>query len=211
LNLSPQLQALGKYLAGEFDNQSQALEQPAWFVHLRLWMRPVPIFTEDSITLYAEQASVVNINQPYRPRILRLRDRETAALRADRDRENLEIEYYMFEDITSVAGAGRDRTLLQQITPEQIKFLPDCTLKVRAESTTADNYRFTTTPVTETPCNYNYQGNNYQVFLGLEATPQELLTYDKGIDPATGKGIWGALLGAYRFTKIQDFAEELLL
>ena len=202
LNLSPQLQALGKYLAGEFDNQSQAYKQPAWFVHLRLWMRPVPIFTEDSITLYAEQASVVNINQPYRPRILRLRDR---------DRVNLEIEYYMFEDITSIAGAGRDRTLLQQITPEQIKFLPDCTLKVRAESTTAGNYRFTTSPVTETLCNYNYQGNNYQVFLGLEATPQELLTYDKGIDLATGKGIWGALLGAYRFTKIQDFAEELLL
>lgn len=195
LNLSPQLQALGKYLAGEFDNQSQALEQPAWFVHLRLWMRPVPIFYQDSITLYAEQASVVNLDKPYRPRILRLRERE-----------NLEIEYYMFEDITSIAGAGRDRSLLQKITPEQIKFLPDCTLKVKAESTTAGNYRFTTTPVTETPCNYTYQGNNYQVFLGLEATPTTLLTYDKGIDPATGKGIWGALLDAYRFNKIQDFS-----
>lgn len=200
MNLSPQLQALGKYLAGEFDNQQQALEQPAWYVRLRLWMRPVHIFTEDSITLYAEQASVVNINKPYRPRILRLRERE-----------NIEIEYYMFHDITSIAGAGGDRSLLQQITPEKIEFLPDCTLKVRAESTTGGNYRFTTTPVTETPCNYTYQGNNYQVYLGLEATPQTLLTYDKGIDTATGKGIWGALLGAYRFTKIQDFAGELSL
>ena len=199
MNLSPELQTLGKYLAGEFDNQSQALEQPAWFVHLRLWMRPVPIFTEDSITLYAEQASVVNLNKPYRPRILRLRAKET-----------IEIEYYMFQDIGWIAGAGRDRSLLQQITPEKIKFLPDCTLKVTTETTTDSSYRFTTTPVTDTPCNYTYGGNNYRVYLGLEATSQELLTYDKGIDPVTGKGIWGALLDAYRFTKIQDFASELV-
>lgn len=199
MNLSPQLKALGQYLAGEFDNQAQANQQPAWFVHLRLWMRPVPIFTTDSLTLYAEQASVINLDKPYRPRILRLRDGET-----------IKIEYYMFEDIGKVAGAGRDRTLLQQITPEQIEFLPDCTLKVHTESTTAGDYCFTTTPVTETPCNYTYQGNNYQVFLGLSVTPQTLLTYDKGIDPATGKGLWGALLDAYRFTKLRDFAAELL-
>lgn len=197
--ISPELQTLGRYLAGEFDNKQQSLEQPAWFVHLRLWMRPVPIFTEDSITLYAEQASVVNIDRPYRPRILRLRSKET-----------IEIEYYMFEDIRSVAGAGRDISQIKQITPDKIKFLPSCTLKVTTKETNPNSYCFTTTPVTETPCSYTYQGNNYQVFLGLEATSSELLTYDKGIDRATGKGIWGALLDAYRFTKIQDFSGELV-
>lgn len=199
MTLSPELQALGKYLAGEFDNQQQALEQPAWYVHLRLWMRPVPLFTEDSITLFAEQASVINLDRPYRPRILRLRSRET-----------IEIEYYMFDNLEAVAGAGTKRNKLQQITPETIKFLPNCTLKVTTETTAFGNYRFKTAPVTETPCSFTYQGNNYQVFLGLEVTPQELFTYDKGIDPATGKGIWGALLGAYRFTKIRDFAAELV-
>ncbi|MDJ0689048.1 MAG: CpcT/CpeT family chromophore lyase [Xenococcaceae cyanobacterium MO_188.B32] len=48
MTLSPQLIALGTYLAGEFDNQQQALAEPAWYVHLRLWKRPVPLFTEDS-------------------------------------------------------------------------------------------------------------------------------------------------------------------
>jgi hypothetical protein len=189
--LTTELQALGNYLTGEFDNQQQALEQPAWYVHLRLWMHPVPIFTEDSLTLYAEQASVVNIDRPYRPRILRLRTKET-----------LQIEYYMFENIEWVVGAGRDRSKLAQITPEKLKFLPNCTLEVTTETIAPNNYRFVSTPVTDTPCSFTYQGNNFQVFLGLEATAQELLTYDKGIDPVTGKGIWGALLGAYRFKKI---------
>lgn len=198
MNFPPELKTLGTYLAGEFDNRQQSLEQPAWYVHLRLWMRPVPIFVEDSITLYAEQASVVNIDRPYRPRILRIRSKET-----------IEIEYYMFENIEWIAGAGRDAAKLKQITPEKIKFLPDCTLKVTTQ-TTASGHHFETTPASETPCNYTYQGNNYQVFLGLEATANELFTYDKGIDRETGKGIWGALMGAYCFTKIQDFSSELM-
>ena len=193
-----ELQTLGNYLAGEFDNQQQALEQPAWYVHLRLWMRPVPIFTEDSITLYAEQASVINQGKPYRPRILRLRDRET-----------IEIEYYMFKDIEAVAGAGSNPEKLKQITPDKIDLLPNCTLKVSSQNMAGGGDRFKTTPAKETPCTFDYQGNTYQVFLGLEATAKELLTYDKGIDRTTGKGIWGALLGAYRFTKIQNFASEI--
>ncbi len=42
--------ALGEYLAGEFDNREQAIGEPIWYVHLRLWQRPVNLFTEDSIT-----------------------------------------------------------------------------------------------------------------------------------------------------------------
>ena len=197
---SSELLALGKYLAGEFDNQAQALAQPAWFVHLHLWMRPVPIFLEDSLVLYAEQKSVVNAaSPPYRPRILRLRQQE-----------DLVIEYYMFENIEWVLGAGSDKQKLEQITPEKIRFLPNCTLRVTSQQDSVGNYRFKTTPVIDTPCSFSYQGENYQVFLGLEATEQELLTFDKGINPETGKAIWGALLDAYRFTKIKNFSAEFI-
>ena len=37
--------------------------------------------------------------------------------------------------------------------------------------------------------------------MGLEATAKELLTYDKGIDPATGKGIWGGVTGCLSLYK----------
>ena len=87
--------------------------------------------------------------------------------------------------------------------------MPSCTLRVTSQEINPGKYCFKTTPITDTPCSYSYQGNDYQVFLGLEATAQNLLTYDKGIDPNTGKGIWGALLDAYRFTKIQDFSDEI--
>jgi hypothetical protein len=200
MTFSAQLTALATYLAGEFDNQQQALAQPAWYVHLRLWIRPVPIFTEDSITLFAEQANIVNLAQPYRPRILRLRERD-----------GIEVEYYMFKDITTIKSAGQNRNLLQQITPEQIEFLPDCTLKVATNSLVNHQYSFDTSPAIDKPCSFCYQGNTFQVFLGFKATSTELHTYDKGIDIETGKAIWGALMGAYCFTKRQDFSSELVL
>lgn len=72
MSFSPNLIVLGEYLAGKFDNREQALADPAWFVHLQLWQRPVNLFTEDSITLFAEQANIVNLDRPYRQRIMRL-------------------------------------------------------------------------------------------------------------------------------------------
>ncbi len=200
MTFSPQLVTLGKYLAGEFDNRQQALEQPAWYVHLKLWIRPVPIFTNDSITLFAEQANIINLNQPYRPRILRLRQQE-----------NMQVEYYMFRDLAKARGGGQNKNLLSQITPEDLEFLPNCTLNVQVESANSGSYLFKTYPATDTPCSFCYQGNTYQVYLGFSATAEELKTDDKGINPDTGAATWGALMGSYCFTKRQDFAAELFI
>ena len=198
MTLSPQLIALGKYLAGEFDNKQQALAEPAWYVHLRLWKRPVPLFTEDSITLFAEQASVINLDQPYRPRIFRLRQSETNS-------QQLQVDYYMFKDISAVKGGGRNPDLLQKITTEQIEFLPNCSLNIRVEEL-ATGYCFETFPIHDRPCTFTYKNNTYQVSLGFKITEKELQTYDKGIDRQTGQAIWGTLMGAYRFIKLQDFS-----
>ena len=196
--ISPQLTALANYLAGEFSNQQQAWGQPAWYVNLRLWIRPVPIFTDDSITLFAEQANILKLDLPYRPRILRLRERET-----------IEVEFYMFKDLATARGAGQNKDLIEQITPQTIEFLPNCTLKVDTQKINSGEYCFDTSPVTAEPCSVTYQGTTFQVFLGFKATANKLLTYDKGIDPKTGTGTWGALMGPYEFSKIRDFSEDL--
>lgn len=202
MTLSPELITLARYMAGEFDNQQQAIAEPAWYVHLRLWQRPVPLFTEDSLTLFAEQANIVNLDKPYRQRILRLYKKNTTS-------ECLQVQYYMLKVPDALRGAGRNPELLEQLTPEQIEFLPGCTLTIQQRQVAPNSYEFSTSSTTGEPCSFSYEGNNYQVSLGFEATPQEFRSYDKGIDPTTGKAVWGALLGPYRFTKRQDFAAEL--
>lgn len=202
MTFAPELIALASYMAGEFDNQEQALAEPAWYVHLRLWQRPVPLFTENSLTLFAEQANIVNLDKPYRPRIIRLQPSDTNST-------TLQVQYYMLQNPEAIRGAGQNPALLQQLTPEHIEFLPGCTLTVKFHQTAPNSYEFLATSATGSPCSFSYQGNTFQVSLGFEATPEEFKSYDKGIDPITGKAIWGALLGPFRFKKRRDFTDEL--
>lgn len=198
MNFSLQLIALGEYLAGEFDNREQAIAEPAWYVHLRLWQRPVNLFTEDSITLFAEQSNVINLDQPYRQRIMRLRQG------IDSD-PSLEVQYYMLQDPGAFKGAGCNPALLNTLTPDKLDLLPGCILTVTQEKLAGDRYKFTATPLPETRCSFTYLGNIVYVSLGFEATAVEFHSYDKGIDPATGKATWGAIMGPYRYTKRNQY------
>lgn len=200
MSLSPELKRLGRYMAGEFDNQQQAIADPVWYVHLRLWQRPVPLFTEDSLCFFAEQANIVNLGKPYRPRIIRIYPDAS---------NSLQVQYYMLNDTEAIRGAGQRPEVLKQLTPEQIEFLPGCSLALKYQEVAPNTYEFSAFSTTGTPCNFSYQGNNYQVSLGFEATAEEFRVYDKGIDPTTGTAIWGALMGPFRFKKRQDFAAEL--
>ncbi len=192
--MTPQLQRLADYLAGEFENKEQAAAEPVWYVHLRLWLRPVHLFQGDSLCLYAEQASIVNLDQPYRPRLLRLCENNWGAI---------EVRHYMFSDIGAVAGAGTNPGILTSIDEQQVQFLPGCTLTV-TESATG----FVATPRSNDKCTVNYGGQTFQVALGFEVSDGQLKTYDKGINPVTGQGIWGALMGPYVYRKQKDFSHE---
>ena len=88
--------------------------------------------------------------------------------------------------------------------------MPNCRLNIEVEQLTT-GYCFETFSTSDRPCTFTYQNNTYQVSLGFKVTGTELQTYDKGIDPQTGRAIWGALMGAYRFTKLQDFSSEIKL
>lgn len=193
---SPHLSILAQYLAGEFENKEQAMSEPAWYVNLLMWQRPVSLFEEDSVTLFAEQANILNIEQPYRQRILRITPTSDDAFK---------VQYYMFKDPNAWRGAGRNHELLNTITTENLYILPGCVLSGNIETTTQDRYKFIAKPIPDNRCTFDYAGNTVEVSLGFEATQKEFLSYDKGIDPETRKATWGAILGPYRYTKLQQY------
>ncbi len=202
--VSTLLQTLAHYLAGEFDNREQAIAEPVWFVHLRLWHRPLLLFEDDGLTLFAEQASVVNLALPYRQRIMHLKV-------ASADPQTLEVHYYSFKDPEAVAGAGQKPELLDGITLERIELLPGCILRVTLQGPSANSTdltatpRFIASPLTDTQCSFFYQGEKRYVSLGFEVGATDFLSYDKGIDPTTGKALWGAIMGPYRYQKRQSY------
>lgn len=198
MSFSPQLVALAQYLAGEFHNQKQAIAEPVWYVHLRLWHRPVNLFSEDSITLFAEQANIINLDQPYRQRIMRLMPGP------DFDAP-LQVQYYMFKDPSAFIGAGLNPALLNKLTLDQLDILPGCILTVNQQTLALNSDKFFATPPPNTCCSFTYLGNRVQVSLGFEASAGEFYSYDKGIDAVTGKATWGATMGPYRYIKLNQY------
>ncbi len=186
------LETLAEYMAGEFDNQAQAKESPAWFVHLRLWQRPVKLL--EDLAIFAEQSNVLKLEQPYRQRLLRLQESEG----------ELKVQYYQFKDPNQVKGAGQQPELLDRLTEQEIELLPGCTLQVTTKSM-AQGLHFIASPPPDTRCAFSLQGSTIQVSLGFEAMPNRFLSYDKGIDPETQQPIWGALMGAYEFQKMRSY------
>ncbi len=194
---SSQLLALADYLTGEFDNQEQALRDPVWYVHLRLWQVPLPICFEDSITIFAEQANAISLDKPYRQRIMRLRE-------TDNLDTPITVQYYMPQDPGGLAGGGSNPSKIQSLTTDKLELLPGCVLNVSVKELAPNCYEFSAVPPKEAKCTFTYLGNTVQVSLGFEVTQTELKTYDRGIDEETGRATWGAIMGAFCYTKVRS-------
>jgi hypothetical protein len=212
--ISAQLERLAVLLCGEFINPTQASENPAWFVQLRLWQRRLPqaLFQDgancqDSITLFLEQANHLKLDQPYRQRLLRLFE----------EGGQLYGQYYQFNEAGRWRGAGAETARLQQIQPCDVSDLPGCRVAIRPEAAPeagtgpeavaeagAEAYGAALIPGGK--CQFEYDGKLRQVVVGFDVAVLgsgiRLRTYDKGIDPETGQGLWGALMGPYEFEKV---------
>lgn len=189
---------LAHYLLGEFDNREQAIADPTWFVHLKAWHRPVNLFTQDSLTVFAEQANVLQLDQAYRQRLLRIQ------LAEDDPQFPLKVQYYQFKNPSAFRGAGQHSELLEHLTEDHIEVLLGCILQV-THTQTLQGSHFKALPPANVRCCFPYQGETRQVSLGFEADSEKFFSYDKGIDPDTGKALWGAILGAYEFTKRKSY------
>ncbi|MBD2462969.1 chromophore lyase CpcT/CpeT [Oscillatoria sp. FACHB-1407] len=191
---SPLLITLAQWLAGEFDNQLQARERPVWFVHLRMWQRPLAQRIQGKLALFAEQANVLSLDRPYRQRVLTLQ--ETS--------DGLQGQYWALKEPGRFQGAGANVDLLKQLSHEDLESLPGCVLRVRQEG-----HRFAAQPPADARCYFQYEGQTRQVVLGFQVSAEQFWSYDKGVDPETGQGLWGALIGPYEYHKCQSFAAEL--
>jgi hypothetical protein len=190
--MSSSLSTLSHWLAGEFDNKDQALEQPVWFVHLRLWHRPLPFQIDGNPALFAEQANYLYPERAYRQRVM--------VLQPIAHSQNLRAQYYAFKQPDRFQGAGANPDRLQDLRLEDLELLPGCMLTVTQQSA-----RFKAEPEPDARCCFQYQGEIRQVILGFEVSVDRFLSFDRGVNPETGQALWGAMMGAYEFHKRQSF------
>ena len=203
---SAAFEQLARTLAGTFQNRDQALADPAWYVHLRLWCCPTSLFANDSVTFLIEQASAAFDQAPYRQRILRIRN----------EHNQLTAEYYALKDPLAWQGATQNPEQLQTLQPNDLQTLVDSRLiiTVKLEGHTT---RFEARQPPGKYCQFAVNGETKLVELAFDAiapnsgnsAPAAFWMCDKGIDAATSKPTWGALYGPFRLVKTDDQSAQL--
>jgi len=185
---------LARWMAADFSNQAQAFENPPFFAHIRVCMRPLPVEFLDGVSLYLEQAYDIEINSPYRVRVLKL------VPAGDR----IDIENYAIENEEQFYGASRDLQKLQELKKAEFKLMPGCTFITHW---TGSSFKGRVEP--GKGCMVVRKGKNTYLDSEFEIDGDKFISHDRGRDPETDAHVWGALAGPFEFTRRASFADEI--
>jgi len=187
---------LARWMACDFSNQAQAFENPPFFAHIRVCMRPLPLEVLNGVSLYLEQAYDYQLNDPYRVRVLKL------VPTGDR----IDIENYALENEQQFYGSSRDPVRLQTLKPEMLKKLPGCTF---ITEWTGNSFKGRVEP--GKGCTVVRKGKTTYLDSEFEIDEHKFISHDTGRDPETDEHVWGAVAGPFQFTRRASFADEVVV
>ncbi|MCT7948442.1 chromophore lyase CpcT/CpeT [Ancylothrix sp. C2] len=191
---STDIVALARLMAADFSNQAQAFENPPFFAHIRVCMRPLPVELLGGISLYVEQAYDYILNQPYRVRVLQI----IAA------GDHIEIENYAIENEQEFYGNSRQPEKLKALTADRLKLLPGCKFITHW---TGNGFKGEVEP--GKGCMVFRKGKNTYLESSFEIDEHKFISHDRGRDPETDEHIWGSVAGPFEFIRKASFAQEV--
>ncbi len=191
---STDIPTLTRWMAGDFSNQAQAIENPPFFAHIRVCMRPLPYEFFGGISLFLEQAYDFMLGDPYRLRVLNF------VIVNDR----IEIEHYNITPEAEFYGASRKLELLHQLTRDNIVKMPGCTM---ITEWTGSSFKGYVEP--GKGCRVTRKGKETYLDNSFEISPQKLISLDRGRDLETEELVWGSIAGAFEFSQKVSYADEV--
>ncbi len=185
---------LTRWMAADFSNQPQAIDNPPFFAHIQVCMRPLPKGFQSGISLFLEQAYNYQLHLPYRVRVLHFIQRE----------EDVLLENYKVKNEEKFYGAGRDRQKLLTLTPDDLEPMDGCDIIV---NWTDNSFRGKVEPGKK--CMVVRKGMNTYLDNEFIVTEDHMTSYDRGRDPDTDELLWGSLAGPFEFDKLERFDGEI--
>ncbi len=193
---STDIKTLVSWMAAEFSNQEQAYENPPFFAHIRVCMRPLPIAFFGVPGLYLEQAYDFAQDQPYRIRVLKFIERDG----------KIEIPHYRLKNDDAMRGAARNLNKLATLMLDDLDLMCGCGMEV---TWTENGFKGMVEPGKQCFVDRNgqrtYLDNEFEL-LDQGAT---LMSLDRGRDLQTNERIWGSIAGPFHFKRTQSFASEI--
>lgn len=191
---STDIKTLAQWMAADFCNQEQAFENPPFYAHIRVCMRPLPLEFLSGVSLLVEQAYDYMLNEPYRIRVLKLVEQENC----------IAIENYVLKDEKPFYGASRDLSRLQALKIDNLEKLPGCNVLVEW---TGQSFKGYVEP--GKACIVVRKGKTTYLDSEFELDDEKFISWDRGRDPETDEHIWGSFAGPFHFVRRASFAEEI--
>jgi len=193
---SPQtdIKTLARWMAADFSNQAQAFENPPFFAHIRVCMRPLSDSIFSGVNLFLEQAYDFMLTEPYRLRVLKLLVVE----------DSIEIENYKVKDEKSFYGASRNLDLLRALSPDHLEKMNGCDMDVKW---TGYSYQGSIKPGRN--CMVTRKDKLTYLDSTFEVTPEHFSSLDRGRDPETDEMVWGSAAGAFFFLPRARYDQEV--
>jgi CpeT/CpcT family (DUF1001) len=193
-NISSRVTQLARWMAADFSNQAQAWENPPFFAHIRVAMRPLPRELLNGVSLFLEQAYDIALQEPYRMRVLKLVPRDGL----------IEIENYVIADEAEFYGAAREPAQLQKLTADRLQKIEGCSHLVEWQDNGFFGY------VQPGKCCIVHR-NNQKTYLAstFEINADRFSSLDRGCDLETDDRVWGSIAGPFEFVRTMSFANEV--
>lgn len=185
---------LARWMAADFSNQAQAFENPPFFAHIRVCMRPLPPGIVPGLGLYVEQAYDYLLSVPYRVRVLELLATP----------DHIAIQNYTLKDEKKFYGAARNPHRLQELTKTDLELLPGCNMIV---AWTGTSFQGQVEP--GKACTVIRKGKTTYLDSTFEIDADKFISHDRGRDPQTDEHIWGSVAGPFYFIRTESFAAEI--
>jgi len=185
---------LARWMAADFSNQAQAFENPPFYAHIRVCMRPLSLEVLSGVSLFVEQAYDYMLNDPYRLRVLKLVNVG----------DRIEIENYTVKEEQRFYGASRNLELLKTLTAEDLEKLPGCNMIVQW---TGNSFKGHVEP--GKGCIVFRKGQNTYLDSEFEIDEEKFISLDRGRDLETDEHIWGSVAGPFYFVRWASFADEV--
>jgi hypothetical protein len=189
---STDIGTLARWMASDFSNQAQAFENPPFFAHIRVFMRPLPLELLSGVSFFVEQAYDYMLNDPYRVRVLKLVNTGN----------HIEIENYSVKEEQKFYGASRDLERLKTLTADHLEKLPGMIVEW-----TGHSFKGKVEP--GKGCIVVRKGKNTYLDSEFEIDAEKFISRDRGRDLETDEHIWGSVGGPFYFVRWASFADEV--
>jgi CpeT/CpcT family (DUF1001) len=191
---STDIATLARWMAADFSNQEQAFDNPPFFAHIRVCIRPLPLEMLSGVSLFLEQAYDYMLNQPYRMRVMKLIPTE----------KNIIIEHYTVKEEQKYYGASRNLECLATLTPDQLEKMSGCNMMVEW---TGHSFKGKVEP--GKGCVVIRDGKKTYLDNEFEIDPDKFFSLDRGRDFETDERLWGSIAGPFHFVRWGSFASEV--